>query len=168
MTSSLSVPVTAKIRILPDERRTMELVKAIEDSGCQLLTVHGRTKEQNKIHVGQADWTMIRKIKETLSIPVVANGGIETYADYQRCLEETGADAVMSSEGKLRYCGNNLYIHRFCQLYGLRIVKLLLTVTAHAPSAPPSSHLITTKQDSWRILASSSLHQTASNLLATI
>lgn len=103
MTSSLSVPVTAKIRLLASEKKTIELVKRIEETGCAMLAVHGRTKEQNKIHVGQADWKMIRKIKESLSIPVIANGGIETYADYQRCLIETGADAVMSSEGRFHY-----------------------------------------------------------------
>ena len=96
----MSTVVHHQIRVLPDEKRTLDLVKAIEEAGCQLLTVHGRTKEQNKIHVGKADWSIIRKIKETVSIPVIANGGIETYADYQKCLEETGADAVMSSEGK--------------------------------------------------------------------
>ena len=63
--------------------------------------MHGRTKEQNKQLVGTSNWDLIRRIKETVSIPVIANGGIETYEDYQRCLEYTGADAVMSSEGLL-------------------------------------------------------------------
>lgn len=101
MVKGLSVPVTAKIRVLPTERATLELVKRIEATGVALLTVHGRTKEQNKIHVGGADWEIIRKVKETVRIPVIANGGIETYADYRACLAETGADAAMSSEGLL-------------------------------------------------------------------
>jgi tRNA-dihydrouridine synthase 1 len=95
------VPVTAKIRVLPTEAATLELVQRIEATGVSMLTVHGRTKEQNKIHVGGADWAIIRKIKAAVSIPVIANGGVETYDDYMQCLAETGADAVMSSEGLL-------------------------------------------------------------------
>lgn len=101
MVKGLSVPVTAKIRVLPTEAATLELVKRIEATGVALLTVHGRTKEQNKIHVGGADWDVIRKVKAAVRIPVIANGGVETYEDYRRCLAETGADAVMSSEGLL-------------------------------------------------------------------
>lgn len=50
---------------------------------------------------GAANWDIIRKVKEVVSIPIVANGGIETGADAERLLRETGADAVMSSEGLL-------------------------------------------------------------------
>ena len=46
-----------------------------------MLTVHGRTKEQNKERVGECDWKIIKKIKEYVSIPVVANGGIYSYED---------------------------------------------------------------------------------------
>jgi len=101
MVKGLSVPVTAKIRVLPTEAATLELVRRIEATGVSLLTVHGRTKEMNKIHVAGADWAIIRRIKASVGIPVVANGGVETYDDYLGCLAETGADAVMSSEGLL-------------------------------------------------------------------
>jgi len=76
-------------------------VKIIEDAGCSLLTVHGRTKEQNKQKVGKCDWEMIKKIKRAVKIPVYANGGIYNYEDAVKCLELTGVDGVMSSESLL-------------------------------------------------------------------
>lgn len=63
--------------------------------------VHGRTVSSTKTTQGAANWDIIRKVKDAVSIPVVANGGIETGADAERLLDETGADAVMSSEGLL-------------------------------------------------------------------
>ena len=51
---------------------------------------------------GHANWEMIRKIKEELSIPVIANGSVERYEDVEECLRVTGADGVMSATGLLR------------------------------------------------------------------
>lgn len=101
MVTQLNCPITAKIRILPKEDDTIELCKAIEQCGVQMLTVHGRTVASSKLFTGKADWDIIRKIKQSLSIPVVANGGIGCRADALNCLSHTGADAVMSSEGLL-------------------------------------------------------------------
>lgn len=86
---NLRIPITCKIRILPSKEQTLELAKSIQDAGCSVLCVHGRTKKQNKDTVGQCDWDIIREIKEHLSIPVIANGGIYTFADVERCLIET-------------------------------------------------------------------------------
>jgi tRNA-dihydrouridine synthase 1 len=71
------------------------------ESGCSLLTVHGRTKEQNKDKVGSCDWKIIKKIKESINIPVVANGGIHTFEDAEQCIKQTGVDGVMSAEALL-------------------------------------------------------------------
>jgi tRNA-dihydrouridine synthase len=65
--------------------------------------VHGRLKEHNKHRVGTCNYAIIKKIKETLQIPVIANGGISTFEDVERALELTGADGVMSSESILEY-----------------------------------------------------------------
>jgi tRNA-dihydrouridine synthase 1 len=101
LAKNLKVPVTCKIRILPKEEDTFHLVRTIVEAGCSLLTVHGRTKEQNKQKVGKSDWDMIKKIKEMVKIPVFANGGIYTYEDAVECLKYTGVDGIMSSEALL-------------------------------------------------------------------
>jgi tRNA-dihydrouridine synthase 1 len=97
------VPVTCKIRCLPTEEATLNLAKRIEAAGCSLLTVHGRTREHKKTDTNSANWYIIKRIKETLSIPVIANGGIATYEDCIRCLLMTGCDGVMTSEAILEY-----------------------------------------------------------------
>ena len=91
------------MRCLPTEEATLNLAKVIETAGCSLLVVHGRTKEHNKTDNREANWAIIKKIKESLSIPVVANGGMATYEDCIKCLELTGCDGVMSSESILEY-----------------------------------------------------------------
>lgn len=87
--------------MLPSREATVKLAKKIEAAGCSILTVHGRLKEQNKDKVGECDWDVIKAIKDELSIPVFANGGIYTFEDVQRCLDYTGVDGVMSAEGLL-------------------------------------------------------------------
>lgn len=101
LAQNLKVPVLCKIRILPDREKTMELVKGLEASGCTLLTVHGRTKEQNKHFVGAADWDIIRDIRKEIKIPMFANGGIHKFEDVQKCLDHTGVQGVMSAEALL-------------------------------------------------------------------
>jgi len=97
----LKIPVTCKVRLLPTEEATFKLVKTIQDAGCSMLTVHGRTKEQNKVTVGSCNWEMIKKIKNFLNIPVIANGGIYKYQDVLECLKHTDDESVMSSESLL-------------------------------------------------------------------
>ncbi|KAG6964069.1 hypothetical protein JG687_00006190 [Phytophthora cactorum] len=101
LSAGLNIPVTVKIRVFPDDNETLEFADMLQEAGCDLLTVHGRTKEMNKTAVREVDWDIIRRIKERLTIPVIANGGIETHEDIARCLEATGCDGVMSSEGLL-------------------------------------------------------------------
>jgi len=102
LSSKLQVPVTCKIRLFRDDLdRTLRLCNRLQEAGCAMLTVHGRTRHQNKQTVGSCNFQAIAAVKAAMRIPVIANGGIATLEDVERCLRETGADAVMSSEAIL-------------------------------------------------------------------
>ncbi len=124
LAAKLSIPVMVKFRVVPlgsrgaselesaplpspppapEHRPTVALALALQEAGCSVLTLHGRTRDQ-KCAV-DADWEAIAAVKSAVSIPVVANGGIERPEDVNVCLRRTGADAVMSSEAALENPG---------------------------------------------------------------
>lgn len=102
---NLKCPVTCKIRLLPDYKtnpqKTIDLAVRLQNSGCSILTVHGRTREMIKNAIGPCDFEMIKRIKAALRIPVFSNGGIETFENISECLAATKADGVMVSEAIL-------------------------------------------------------------------
>jgi len=101
--ANLSIPVTAKIRILDTKERTLEYAKMVLNAGASIITVHGRQREQKGHNTGLADWTVLRYLRENLPQDTVifANGNILQHSDVDECLRLTGADAVMSAEGNL-------------------------------------------------------------------
>ncbi len=92
-------PVTVKIRKGWDESsvNAVEIAKIAEASGASAVTVHGRTREQ--YYSGKADWNIIRKVKEAVSIPVIGNGDVVGPREAKRLFEETGCDAIMIGRG---------------------------------------------------------------------
>ncbi|MFS7973853.1 putative tRNA-dihydrouridine(16/17) synthase (NAD(P)(+)) [Helianthus anomalus] len=98
LAQNLNVPVSCKIRIFPDLQDTLNYAKMLEDAGCSLLAVHGRTRDEKDGKKIRANWIAIRAVKNALRIPVLANGNIRHMDDVKHCLEETGADGLLSAE----------------------------------------------------------------------
>ncbi|MDB5526005.1 MAG: nifR [Rhizobium sp.] len=96
---AVKVPVTVKMRLGWDDQsiNAPELAHAAEDLGARMITVHGRTRMQ--FYQGRANWDLIAGVRERISIPLIANGDVETAEDIAGILSRSGADAVMIGRG---------------------------------------------------------------------
>ena len=99
LVKAVKKPVTAKIRKGFDEEHVnaVEMAKILEDAGAAAIAVHGRTREQ--FYSGKADWEIIRRVKEAVSIPVFGNGDVDSPEKAAAMLRETGCDGVMIARG---------------------------------------------------------------------
>jgi len=99
--AAVAIPVTVKTRLgwCGSDADPVSWCRQLESAGAQLLTLHGRSREQG--FKGRADWGAIAAVKRALTIPLIANGDINTPEDALSCLAETGADGVMVGRGTM-------------------------------------------------------------------
>ena len=128
MVKAIDKPVTVKIRKGFDDSciNAVEIAKIVEEAGAAAVAVHGRTREQ--YYSGKADWEIIAKVKDTVSIPVIGNGDIFTPEDAKNMMEQTNCDGVMIGRGAQ---GNPWIFHQ---------IKTYLE-TGMVPEKPPFSEV---------------------------
>ncbi|MBR1376869.1 MAG: tRNA dihydrouridine synthase DusB [Bacilli bacterium] len=99
--NAVPIPITVKIRSGwdADSINAIEIAKIAENAGASAITVHPRTRAQG--YSGTADWSIIKKVKDSVSIPVIGNGDIKSCYDAKRMIDETLCDAVMIGRGVL-------------------------------------------------------------------
>ena len=90
-------PLSVKVRLGFNEKYILDIIKAVEDGGADMITVHGRTREQ--VFTGEVDYDEIKKAKENADVPIVVNGDLDNYLKAKEKMDYTKTDAVMIGRG---------------------------------------------------------------------
>lgn len=111
--AAVNIPVTIKIRSGWDENHinAIEIAKIAEANGASAIAIHARTRSQG--YSGHSDWSLIKKVKAAVKIPVIGNGDVTSCFEAKKMLDETGCDAVMIGRG----CLGNPWIFKECLEY---------------------------------------------------
>jgi len=101
LSKSVKIPITLKIRkgINEENINAIEISKIAEKSGASAVAIHGRTQKQG--YSGKADWDIIKKVKESVKIPVIGNGDVFTPEDFKKRLEESRVDYILIARGAI-------------------------------------------------------------------
>jgi nifR3 family TIM-barrel protein len=155
MKAVIDVPLSVKIRLgWSDPTECITFAKVLEDAGVDLLTIHGRTKMQG--YSGVADWEMIRRAKEAVSVPVLANGDVHKSELIPQALDVSHCDGVLIARGAL---GNPWIFKQFKDIQAgkqpeavtleerMRVVRLHLKL--HVEQYGPNSVNTFRKHLSW-------------------
>lgn len=136
MRAALDVPFTVKFRAGFEKygEEALRISRIAEEEGLDAICIHGRTRKQQ--FKGKADWTILKIIKDEMSIPVIGNGDVKSADDAERMIRETGVDGVMIGRGGM---GNPWLFGEVCsrlsgkdQPNGLTLEERLDTVARHA------------------------------------
>jgi len=100
LSKNLDKPVTVKMRSGFKKVDALKLVKVIEEAGASAITLHARTREQG--YSGHSDWELIRKVKETVKIPIIGNGDVVDEESAKEILEKTKCDYIMIGRGAMK------------------------------------------------------------------
>lgn len=113
LTSAVKIPVTVKIRAGIDEKNinAIQVAKLAEAAGAAAIAIHGRTQKQG--YSGVSDWKIIKKVKESVNIPVIGNGDITSPELFKKHLEESNVDYIMIARAAM----NNPYIFKQIEDY---------------------------------------------------
>jgi tRNA-dihydrouridine synthase B len=101
LVQAVKIPITVKIRlgITKSNINAIKIAQICEEAGASLISIHARTQKQG--YTGKADWEWIKKVKDSIKIPVAGNGDVKTVEDYLRMKKETGCDYVMIGRGTI-------------------------------------------------------------------